>query len=44
MCLTIYFKRFAFIALFDLNSNSNSLFERPSMKDLLVEFLVDSIM
>ena len=40
MCLTIYFKHFVFIELFDLNSNPNSLFERSSIKGFLVDFLV----
>ena len=42
--LIAYFKHFDFIEWFDLkNSNSNSLFERFSIKDFLVDSLVDSI-
>ena len=44
MCLTTYFKHFVFIELFDLNSNPNSLFERSSVTDVLIDFLVDLTM
>ena len=44
MCLTPYFRYFVFTELFDLNSNLNSLFERSSIKDFLVDFLVDLTM
>ena len=44
MCLTTYFKHFVFIELFDLNSNPNSLFERSSITDVLIDFLVDLTM
>ena len=40
MCLTTYFKHFVFIESFDLNSNPNSLFERSSIADFLIDFLV----
>ena len=39
--LTINFKYFDFIERYDLNSSSNSLFEILSIKDFLVEFLVN---
>ena len=41
MCLTIYFKHFAFMQLFDLNSNFNNLFEISSIKASLVDFSVN---
>ena len=44
MCLTTCFKHFAFIEIFDLNSNPNSVFKRSSIKDFLVDFLVDLTM
>ena len=48
MCLTTYFKHFAFMELFDLNSNLNNLSESLSNKDFLVDssvnFLVDLTM
>ena len=39
--LTIYFKRFVFMELFDLNSNLNNLLETSSIKDFLVDFSVN---
>ena len=46
-CLTILYKHFDFIDWFDLNSNSNSLFEIMSINDFLVDssvnFLFDSL-
>ena len=48
MCLTIYFKHFVFMELFDLSSNLNNLFESSSIKACLVDssvnFLVDLVM
>ena len=44
MCLTTYFKHFVFMELFDLNSSLNNLFESSSIKDFLVDFLVDLTM
>ena len=44
MCLTTYFKHFVFIELFDLSSSLNNLFENSSIKDFLVDFLVDLTM
>ena len=48
MCLTIYFKPFVFMELFDLNSNGNNLSGSLSIKDFLVDssvnFLVDLTM
>ena len=41
MCLATYFKHFAFTELFDLNSNLNHLFVSCSIKEFLVNFLVD---
>ena len=41
MCLTIYFKHFDFMELFDLNSNLNNLFEISSIKAFLVDFSVN---
>ena len=38
--LTIHFKHFVFIEWFDLNSDSSSLFERPSIRDFLFDFLM----
>ena len=38
--LTIHFKHLDFIEWFNLNSNSNNLFERSSISDFLVCFLV----
>ena len=37
------FKHFGFIELFFLNSNFNNLFESSSIKDFLVNSLVDSL-
>ena len=37
MCLTIYFKQFVFIELFDLNSNLNSLNSPNSLKGHLLK-------
>ena len=42
MCLSTYFKHFVFMELFDSNSNFNNLFESSSIKDFLVDFLIDS--
>ena len=41
MCLTAYFKDFIFIELFELNSNLNNLLESSSIKDILLNLLVD---
>ena len=41
MRLTIYFRDFAFIQLFDLNFNYNKLFESSCMKASLVDFSVN---
>ena len=40
MFLTIHFKNFDFIELFDLNPNSNNLFERSSISDFLVDLIL----
>ena len=46
--LTIYLEHFHFIEWFDLNSDSSNLFERSSISDFLIDFLVcfliDSVM
>ena len=41
--LTTYFKYFVFMELFDLNSNLNNLFESSSVKDFLVDSLVNCL-
>ena len=40
MLLTIQFKHFDFITLFCLICNSNNLFERSSISDFLIDFLM----
>ena len=44
MCLTTYFNHFVFMKLFDLNSSLSNLVESLSIKDSLVNFLIDSLM
>ena len=40
MFLTTVFKLFDFIEWFDLNSNSNNLFERSPVSDFLVDLIM----